>query len=138
MTGRAGPAFGLTRALYVFSGRAGPAPIDQVRHFLEPVTSKTERFDQYRTVTVQCWPAERASAFGSDLAAMPKLKEFEKQLPNGFIFCFAGEQKEQVSGFGDLTMVLVILFSRLICSSSRSSSTAFSSLIVFAAIPDGW
>jgi multidrug efflux pump subunit AcrB len=126
-------------SLYVFSGQGThPVPVDQVATIsLEPVKSKTKRFDQYRTITVQCWPSEGHLASEVVSAAMPKLKEFQKQLPDGFIFRFAGEQKEQVNGFGDLTTVLVICVFGIYLALLAQFKHAFKPLIVFAAIPYG-
>jgi multidrug efflux pump subunit AcrB len=104
---------------------------------LEPVRSKTKRFDQYRTITVQCWPAEGHLPSEVISAAMPKLNAFQKQLPDGFIFRFAGEQKEQVSGFGDLTTVLMICVCAIYLALLAQFRHAFKPLIVFAAIPYG-
>jgi multidrug efflux pump subunit AcrB len=125
--------------LYVFSRQnAPPVPLDQVATIsLDPVTSKIKRFDQYRTITVQCWPAEGHLPSEVVAAAMPRLKEFQKQLPDGFIFRFAGEQKEQVSGFGDLTTVLVICVCAIYLALLAQFKHAFKPLIVFAAIPYG-
>jgi multidrug efflux pump subunit AcrB len=97
------------RSLYVFSRQnTPPVPLDQVATVaLEPVTSKTKRLDQYPTITVQCWPAEGHLPSEVIAAAMPKLKEFQKQLPDGFIFRFAGEQKEAAKtsrGLGLISM----------------------------------
>jgi multidrug efflux pump subunit AcrB len=127
------------RSLYVFSRQdTPPVPLDQVATVsLEPVTPKTKRFDQYRTITVQCWPTEGHLPSEVISAAMPQLKEFQKQLPDGFIFRFAGEQKEQVSGFGDLTTVLVICVFAIYLALLAQFKHAFKPLIVFAAIPYG-
>ena len=127
------------RSLYVFSRQdTPPVPLDQVATIsLDPVTPKIRRFDQYRTITVQCWPAEGHLPSEVISAAMPKLKEFQKQLPDGFIFRFAGEQKEQVSGFGDLTTVLVICVCAIYLALLAQFKHAFKPLIVFAAIPYG-
>jgi multidrug efflux pump subunit AcrB len=126
-------------SLYVFSRQGTPpVPVDQVATIsLEPVTSKPKRFDQYRTITVQCWPAEGHLPSEVIAAAMPKLKEFQKQLPAGFIFRFAGEQKEQVSGFGDLATVLLICVFVIYLALLAQFKHAFKPLIVFAAIPYG-
>jgi multidrug efflux pump subunit AcrB len=127
------------RSLYVFSRQGTPpVPVDQVGTIsLDPVTPKTKRFDQYRTITVQCWPAEGHLPSEVISAAMPKLKEFQKQLPDGFIFRFAGEQKEQVSGFGDLATVLAICVCSIYLALLAQFRHAFKPLIVFAAIPYG-
>ncbi|MGO4514592.1 efflux RND transporter permease subunit [Terriglobus sp. 2YAB30_2] len=126
-------------SLYVFSQQGtAPVPVDQVATIsLEPVVSKTKRFDQYRTITIQCWPTQGHLPSEVLAAAMPKLKEFQKQLPDGFIFRFAGEQKEQVSGFGDLTTVLVICVCAIYLALLAQFKHAFKPLIVFAAIPYG-
>jgi len=127
------------RSLYVFSRQdTPPVPFDEVATTsLDPVTPKIRRFDQYRTITVQCWPTQGHLPSEVISAAMPKLKEFQKQLPDGFIFRFAGEQKEQVSGFGDLTTVLVICVCAIYLALLAQFKHAFKPLIVFAAIPYG-
>ena len=127
------------RSLYVFSRQdTPPVPLDQVATtVLSPVTPKIRRFDQYRTITVQCWPTQGHLPSEVIAAAMPKLQAFQKQLPDGFIFRFAGEQKEQVSGFADLTTVLLICVSAIYLALLAQFRHAFKPLIVFAAIPYG-
>jgi multidrug efflux pump subunit AcrB len=127
------------RSLYVFSRQdTPPVPLDQVATtVLSPVTPKIRRFDQYRTITVQCWPTQGHLPSEVIAAAMPKLEAFQKQLPDGFIFRFAGEQKEQVSGFADLTTVLLICVSGIYLALLAQFKHAFKPLIVFAAIPYG-
>jgi multidrug efflux pump subunit AcrB len=126
-------------SLYVFSRQdTPPVPLEQVATIsLQPVTPKIKRFDQYRTVTIQCWPAEGHLPSEVIAAAMPKLKGFQEQLPPGFIFRFAGEYKEQVSGFGDLTTVLIICVFALYLALLAQFRHAVKPLIVFAAIPYG-
>jgi multidrug efflux pump subunit AcrB len=127
------------RSLYVFSSQgAAPVPLQQAATISwEPKRPKIRRFDQYRTVTVQCWPAEGHLPSEVMAAAIPKLEAFQKQLPGGFIFRFAGEYKEQVSGFGDLTTVLVICVFALYLALLAQFKHAVKPLIVFAAIPYG-
>jgi multidrug efflux pump subunit AcrB len=127
------------RSLYVFSNQgAPPVPLGQVATIsLEPAISKIRRFDQYRTITIQCWPAEGHLASEVVAAAMPKLTAFEKQLPSGFIFRFAGEYKEQTSGFSDLATVLVICVFCIYLALLAQFKHAVKPLIVFAAIPYG-
>jgi multidrug efflux pump subunit AcrB len=126
-------------SLYVFPNQGtSPMPLEQVATVsLQPVTSKIRRFDQYRTITVQCWPTEGQLPSEVVAAAMPKLKTFQKQLPSGFIFRFAGEQKEQVSGFADLATVLVICVFCIYLALLAQFKHAVKPLIVFAAIPYG-
>jgi multidrug efflux pump subunit AcrB len=127
------------RSLYVFSSQdTPPVPLGQVATIsLEPVVPKIRRFDQYRTVTVQCWPMQGHLPSEVMAAAMPKLKAFEKQLPDGFALRFAGEYKEQVSGFGDLATVLVICVCAIYLALLAQFKHAVKPLIVFAAIPYG-
>jgi multidrug efflux pump subunit AcrB len=127
------------RSLYAFSNQgAPPVPLEQVATLSwQSDRPKIKRFDQYRTVTVQCWPAVGHLPSEVISAAMPKLKEFQKQLPAGFIFRFAGEYKEQVSGFQDLTTVLVICVFALYLALLAQFRHAVKPLIVFAAIPYG-
>ena len=126
-------------SLYVFSGQgAPPVPIEQAATISWQLERpKIRRFDQYRTVTVQCWPAEGHLPSEVLSAAMPKLQAFQKQLPSGFMFRFAGEYKEQVSGFQDLTTVLVICVFALYLALLAQFRHAVKPLIVFAAIPYG-
>jgi multidrug efflux pump subunit AcrB len=127
------------RSLYAFSNQgAPPVPLEQVATLSwQPDRPKIKRFDQYRTVTVQCWPAVGHLPSEVIAAAMPKLQAFQKQLPAGFIFRFAGEYKEQVSGFQDLTTVLVICVFSLYLALLAQFRHAVKPLIVFAAIPYG-
>ncbi len=126
-------------SLYIFSSQgAPPVPIEQAATISwELERPKIRRFDQYRTVTVQCWPAEGHLPSEVVSAAMPKLQAFQKQLPSGFMFRFAGEYKEQVSGFQDLTTVLVICVFSLYLALLAQFRHAVKPLIVFAAIPYG-
>jgi multidrug efflux pump subunit AcrB len=128
------------RSLYIFSSQDSKTrvPLQQVATIsLKPETPKIRRFDQYRTITVQCWP--RGEHLPSEVvdAAMPKLKEFQNQLPNGFIFRFAGEYKDQVAGFGDLVVVLGICILAIYLALLAQFKHAVKPLIVFAAIPYG-
>lgn len=125
--------------LYVFSTQgAVPVPLGQVASIsLQPVVPKIKRFDQYRTVTIQCWPAQGHLPSEVLASAMPKLKAFQNQLPAGFIFRYAGEYKEQVSGFGDLATVLVICVCAIYLALLAQFKHAVKPLIVFAAIPYG-
>jgi multidrug efflux pump subunit AcrB len=125
--------------LYVFSAQSTPpVPLGQVATISpQPVVPKFKRFDQYRTVTIQCWPAQGHLPSEVLASAMPNLKRFQSQLPAGFIFHYAGEYKEQVSGFGDLATVLVICVCAIYLALLAQFRHAVKPLIVFAAIPYG-
>lgn len=127
------------RNLYVFSQQDSTnVPLLQIAQLgLKPETPKIRRFDQYRTITIQCWPEVGHLSSEVISAAMPALEEFQKQLPNGFIFRFGGEYKEQTSGFGDLAIVLVICVFAIYLALLAQFKHAIKPLIVFAAIPYG-
>ena len=72
------------RSLYVFSSQdTPPVPLEQVATISlgTEVAPKIRRFDQYRTVTVQCWPAEGHLPSEVIAAAMPKLKRSKSSFP---------------------------------------------------------
>jgi multidrug efflux pump subunit AcrB len=125
--------------LYVFSGQqASSVPLEQVASIrMEPVIPQIRRFDQYRTITVQCWPAEGHLPSEVIAAIGPKLKDFQEQLPNGFLFKFAGEQRAQSRGFSALSIVLVICILCIYLTLLAQFRNAIKPLIVFAAIPYG-
>ena len=126
-------------SLYVFSSQQpASVPLGQIASLhLNPEIPKIRRFDQYRTVTVQCWPQAGHLASEVISSVMPKLKTFQDQLPNGFLFRFAGEYKEQTSGFGDLVTVLIICILAIYLALLVQFKHAVKPLIVFAAIPYG-
>ena len=78
-----------------------------------------------------------SSALGSADRRHAKPDPFSKQLPSGFLFRFAGEYKEQVSGFGDLATVLLICVFAIYLALLAQFKHAVKPLIVFAAIPYG-
>lgn len=70
------------RSVYLLSRQdAPPVPLDEVATIsLDPVTPKIRRFDQYRTITVQCWSTEGHLPSEVIAAAMPKLTELMLRL----------------------------------------------------------
>ena len=82
-------------------------------------------------------PAEGICLRKSSRRRCQSRKSSQKQLRVGFIFRFAGEQKEQVSGFGDVTRVLVICVFAIYLALLAQFKHAFKPLIVFATIPYG-
>ena len=122
---------------------------------LEPTTRRPFRSNRSATISWQLAKAEdpalrsipdsnrtvlaggRAFAFGSDLGGDAQAASVSEAAPRGFIFRFAGEHKEQVSGFQDLTAVLVICVFSLYLALLAQFRHAVKPLIVFAAIPYG-
>jgi len=70
-------------------------------------------------------------------AAMPQIKQWEKQLPPGYRMLYAGEYKEQTKGFADLAMVMAISVLAIYIALVLQFRNALKPLIVFTAIPFG-
>ena len=93
--------------------------------------------NQFRTITISAMPAEGKLASEVMSLARPKLKELQQTLPAGYRLEVGGEEEEQVKGFIDLTIVLLIsgtaIFLALVCQFKN----AIKPFIVFAAVPFG-
>ena len=125
-------------SLYIFSSQGTPpVPIEQAA----TISWNSKRRRSGASISTARLPSVLAGGghLPSEVvsAAMPKLQAFQKQLPSGFMFRFAGEYKEQVSGFQDLTTVLVICVFALYLALLAQFRHAVKPLIVFAAIPYG-
>ncbi len=100
-------------------------------------TEKIKRRNQFRTMTVSCDPVP--GRLPSELLdkARPELTKLAASLPSGYSLEIGGEDEEQVTGFKQLSVVLlasVILIFLALVFQFRSSVKP---LIVFAAIPYG-
>jgi multidrug efflux pump subunit AcrB len=100
-------------------------------------TEKLQRRDRFRTVTVSAYPEEGVLPSEVLNAAMPKVREFEKALPPGYRLVIAGEYKEQVKGFKDLSRVMAISVAMIFLALVIQFRSAVKPFIVFAAIPYG-
>src|SRR4029453_849218 len=71
-------------------------------------TEKARRRQPFRTITVSCMaePGHLPSEIVS--AARPQLTAFAAQLPSGYRMDFGGSEEEQIKGFKNQTVVLVI------------------------------
>lgn len=100
-------------------------------------TPKIRRINQFRTITVSCFPADGHMPSEVMKAIRPKLNEFQKNLPIGYHMHIAGEEAEQVSGFNELVVVLMISAGMIYLSLVFQFKHAIKPFIVFAAIPYG-
>ena len=101
-------------------------------------TEKLQRRNQFRTITVSAFPA--AGHLPSEVlnAAMPRARRSSKRsLPPGYRLEIGGEHEEQVKGFGDLAIVMVISVGDDLPGAGDPVQHAVKPLIVFAAIPYG-
>ena len=100
-------------------------------------TEKIVRRNHFRTITVSCFPASGVLPSEIITAAKPALKLFEGQLPPGYRIEIGGEYEEQVKGFAELSMVLIISVTAIYLALLFQFKNAIKPLIVFAAIPYG-
>src|SRR4029453_19248296 len=96
--------------LYVYSAQgAQKVPLRQVSSVeYEMQTEKVRRRNQYRTITVSCMAEPGHLPSGIVNAARPQLTAFAAPLPSGYHMDFGGSEEEQVKGFKNQTVVLVI------------------------------
>ena len=128
-----------TGNLYVYSLTGTQrVPLSQVSQ-LEYGTKaeKIVRRDQFRTITVSAFP--RSGVLASEVlnAAFPRIRQFEKQLPPGYRLEIAGEYKEKVNGFRNLSVVMAVSVALLFLALVVQFRDAVKPFIVLAAIPYG-
>ncbi|MFN7934110.1 MAG: efflux RND transporter permease subunit [Bryobacteraceae bacterium] len=99
--------------------------------------AKIRRLNQFRTITVSAFPAE--GHLPSELLAqsMPGIEELTANLPPGVKLEIAGEYKEQVKGFAQQSVVMMISVAAIFLALVIQFKHAIKPLIVFAAIPYG-
>jgi multidrug efflux pump subunit AcrB len=125
--------------LYVYSAQgAQKVPLRQVSSVEYGMqTEKVRRRNQYRTITVSCMaePGHLPSEIVN--AARPQLTAFAAQLPSGYHMDFGGSEEEQVKGFKNQTVVLVISLVAIYLSLVYQFKNAIKPFVVFAAVPYG-
>ncbi len=90
--------------LYVYSSQGtGRVPLGQVSSVeYRMQTEKLRRRNQFRTITISCFPAAGVLASEVMSAARARLTAFAEALPPGYKMEIGGEQEDQVKGFKDL------------------------------------
>jgi multidrug efflux pump subunit AcrB len=125
--------------LYVYSSQdSRRVPVRQiatVEHRFEP--ARLRRFNQFRTMTVSCCPAPCRLPSEVLVAASDGIEKFRSTLAPGVRMEIAGEHKEQVNGFKELTVVLVISVLAIYIALVVQFKSAIKPVLVFAAIPYG-
>jgi multidrug efflux pump subunit AcrB len=125
--------------LYVSSSRSQvKIPLRQVSRIgYRLQTEKIRRRDQFRAITVACFPT--AGTLPSEVlkVAQPQLDAIAASLPPGYRLTIAGEQEERQKGFGQLSVVLVISIVAIYLALLVQFQNAVKPLVVFAAIPFG-
>jgi multidrug efflux pump subunit AcrB len=125
--------------LYVYSMQGSQkVPLRQVSSIEYGMqTEKVRRRNQFRTITVSCMaePGHLPSEIVS--AARPQLTAFAAQLPSGYRMDFGGSEEEQVKGFKNQTVVLIISLVAIYLSLVYQFKNAIKPFVVFAAVPYG-
>ena len=99
--------------------------------------AKIGRYQQYRTITVCAFPKDGYLPSEVLNAAMPRIEQFRADLPPGMRMEIAGEYKEQIKGFKELTVVMIVSILSIYFALLVQFRNAVKPLIVFAAIPFG-
>jgi multidrug efflux pump subunit AcrB len=100
-------------------------------------TEKIRRRNHYRTVTVSTFPVPGALASEVLDAARPHLAELARTFPPGYRLEIGGEEEEQVKGFGELAIVMLVSVFAIYLALVFQFRNAIKPLIVFSAIPFG-
>ncbi|MGE0812933.1 MAG: efflux RND transporter permease subunit [Vicinamibacterales bacterium] len=127
------------RSLYVYSGQgAQRAPLESISSIVYGTRlEKVMRRNQFRTITISAFPA--AGRLPSDVlaATRPQIAALERSLPPGYRLEIGGEWEEQVKGFRNLALVMLISIAMIYLALVVQFRHAVTPFIVFAAIPYG-
>jgi multidrug efflux pump subunit AcrB len=125
--------------LYVYSLQGDQkVPLRQVSSLEYGMeTEKVRRRNQFRTITVSCM-AEAGHLPSEIMSAVhPQLTAFAEQLPPGYRMDIGGSEEEQVKGFKNLVVVLLISVVAIFLSLVFQFKNAIKPFVVFAAVPYG-
>ena len=102
-----------------------------------PEIAVIRRVNQYRAINVAALPAPGRLAEEVTGPLMPRIREFERQLPPGYRFEIVGELKEQLKGQkGSVTVVIASVIAIYLALVFQFKN-AVKPFIVFAGIPFG-
>jgi len=125
--------------LYVYSMTSSQkVPLRQVSStVVQMETEKVRRRNQFRTVTVSCYPVagQLASKVVKDIG--PKLEAFEQDLPVGYKMEVGGEKEQKDENFVELLVILAICVAAIFLALVFQFQNAVKPFIVFSAIPYG-
>lgn len=125
--------------LYVYSMQGDQkAPLRQVSSIEYGMqTEKVRRRNQFRTITVSCMAEAGHLPSEIMIAARTQLTAFANQLPPGYHMEIGGSEEEQVKGFKNLVVVLLISLIAIYLSLVYQFKNAIKPFVVFAAVPYG-
>jgi len=115
------------------------APLGQVSSVdYQMQTEKVQRRNQFRTVTVSCFPTVGALPTEVWNQATPKLDKFRKTLPPGYKMEIGGELEKTVESNEKMAVVMLISVCAIFLALVVQFRHAFKPFIVYAAIPYGF
>ncbi|HSY65195.1 MAG TPA: efflux RND transporter permease subunit, partial [Terriglobales bacterium] len=125
--------------LYVYSSqtnnRVPLLSVASLEHLLE--TGRIARREHFRTISILCYPQPGVLASEVIDPIIPKLQEFQKNLPPGYQLRIGGERAKQLDGFANLKIVLLISLIGIYLALLVQFNNAVKPLLVFAAAPYG-
>lgn len=124
---------------YVYSTTTDQrVPLRQVSDVTTQMSvTKIKRRNQFRTVTVSAFPIPGVLPSQVLTPLLPKIKEFQSQLPPGYFLEIGGEYDEQQKGFKQLSAVMAISVLLIYIALVVQFKNAVKPFLVFAAIPYG-
>jgi multidrug efflux pump len=124
---------------YVFSTSTPQSvPLRQVARLeRELAPSKIQRRNQVRTITVSAYPLPDHLPSEVLNAALPAIKKITDELPPGYRIEIGGEYDEQVKGFGEMSLVMLLSMAMIYFALVFQFDSAVKPLLVFGAIPYG-
>jgi multidrug efflux pump subunit AcrB len=125
--------------LYVYSSqtnnRVPLRSIATVGNSLE--TGRVRRREHFRTISIMCYPEPGVLASDVLNQVLPKIQEFQKNLPPGYQLRIGGERAKQIDGFDNLKIVLLVSLAGIYLALLIQFKNAVKPLLVFAAAPYG-
>jgi multidrug efflux pump subunit AcrB len=127
------------RNLYVYSGQGSQKihlrQVASIEYGMQ--TEKMRSRNQFRTITVSAMPSEGRLSSEVMKGARTRLNELAKELPAGYRMEIGGEEEDQVKGFKDLVVVLMVSVVMIFMALVFQFKNAIKPFIVFAAVPFG-
>jgi multidrug efflux pump subunit AcrB len=126
-------------SLYVYSlNGAQKVPLRQVASISYALeTQKIQRRNQFRAITVSCFPAHGFLASEVMNRARPKLNALAASLPSGYRLEIGGEEEQLLAIFKQVAVVLLVSCLLIFLALVFQFRSAVKPFVVFAAIPFG-
>jgi multidrug efflux pump subunit AcrB len=125
--------------LYVYPQSSGKKiPLRQVSSLSYSTrTEKIRRRNQFRTITVACFP--RDGVLPSEVMDQARLAidKLKREMPGGYTLEIAGEEEDQEQSFGEMVIVGALLIVAIYVALVIQFKNAVKPLIVIAALPFG-